>query len=1177
MDRIIKSPQSLRVDKKHIPTVKKACADSGFWNQTALAEAAGCVQSTIGRFLSGKPIKQNRFIRICDRLGLNWEDIMHRQDDMPKTSPETSLESNQTVHKPQLNWHQICHGVHKKQRRRQLFSCQVIERNLGNKCSGVYVPLGVVKPKLASDPEKHFSRDDFLKRIVKQRTNLAIVGNFGTGKSTWLEQIALHVAEEKIGFPICIPASALRGKTLKDYLLTDWLEEALPFLNPEANQVSDIEKTKLRKLFRTRKVWLLVDAIDEMSVPPESDSPVKAIAKQLIGWLSEARIVLTCQPNIWQRGNFALPNFETYHTVDFDDRQINQFMSLWFEKSGNKWLGEWLLYKLSESKIKPMQDLGKNPFFLSIICGIWLLSPEDFPKSKAELYGKFIEYFYKWQEYKLQIDWSQQQELNASLAELALIAFEDSSALKETRILKILGKTLFKKACTVGWLVQVAKDSQTNEPVYAFLHFSFQELFAAKAIAKNYDWHFFLHHVPGNPSEGSYRIFDPKWWNIYVFWMGEPSVTSASKSALLGALVAFEDKSGFSFYRWRAYCIAAEGLPEFKDCPPFLADEIVGTIVKLSIGVIEAEQPLTRLHPSIVASAQTALFGTDAKRAVDFLVSNLSLFVEDEHLQKDIAEILGEIGICHPKAIQALSQLLLRNPDKKTNMIWVNCLAKIGIGDSNAIYTLTELFHQSSDEPTRLEIAKKLIKIDPYSECAIAFLLDQNLSKSYLLSILNGFNNQVVTNILIQRLDDATDDSIRLKFAKLLSLINPEEALSYIQELLDKPEEEIRLEAACTLQEISPNHPQVIPTLDNLLTTCQNNLLVYRAAMRLESIKPGSRNVQKAINKLLNSKDTSIVLKTAKRWFEIKANPYPIVDILLKIVGGSENRADREEAARILLKMSAKDQTVTKSIIELFYKQPDEETHRVVAWYLGEIIPASSETLRVLIECLSSPIAESVQRQAIVSLGQVGENNWDAVNALIGFLQSPVDEELRREALQSLGKIGFNNLNAIEAFKNLLDKTKDEEKFFLAAYTLSQTSTSTDKLKAIQALKELIYSSRYLTIKFQAAIALWQQFPGNINILKILILLLLDDQGDPNSFRIHKSTKYGSLQETIAKCLKTWVLTEQLPIIINTIQRYKSTQNVGSLALYNLYGYSIIWYYAQNLPYDKFYQACRGE
>ena len=1169
MDKTIKRKRSLRVDEKHFLKLEKALACNGFGSQKALADELGFAQDTISRFLKGSPVDRYTFLEICNRLGLGWQEIVQCLDDT-ETSPEASLESNQPV-QTQLDWHQLCRDVLEQQLGKQLFSRQVIERGLGNKDSGVYVPLGVVKPKLASDPEKYLSRNDFLKQIAEQQTNLAIVGNSGTGKSTWLEQIALHLAEEEIGFPICIPASALRGKTLQEYLLTDWLEEALPYLAPDAYQVSAIEKGELRRLFGTGNVWLLVDAIDEMSVLPGYDSPLEVIASQFSGWPATARIVLTCRLNRWQRYEFALPNFHTYHTADFDNRQVNQFISFWFEKAGTQALGKRLQYKLSESEREPIQDLAKNPLFLSMVCGAWLLKPEDFPKSKAELYRKFIENFYKWKEYKLQIDWSEQQELNASLAKLALIAFEDSSALKETKILKILGKTLFEKACTVGWLVQIAKDSQTSEPIYSFLHFSFQENFAAEAIAKNYDWHFFLRHVQGNPLQGSYCIFESKWWNIYIFWMGKPSVASASKSALLSALVAFKDESGFNFYRLRAYFIAAAGLPEFRDCPLDLAKKIVGTIVKLSIGIVEDEHQPLRLHHSIAESAQAALLWTDANVAIDFLLSNLSLIVKNRRLQNDIAEILEKIGIGNSKAVQALSQLLLENPDKETKKIWVNCLRKIGFGDSNAIYALTQAFQQSSDETTRLEIAEALIKVDPTNECAIAFLLDQVSSGFRHSSRLDGVNNQIITNLLIQRLNNTTDDSICLKLATLLSLTNPKEALSYLQKLLASQDVEICLKAAWTLQKISPNNPQAIQTLNNFLT-CQNNWLVYRAAIRLANINPGLTEVQDAFTKLLKSKDDFIVSITARQWLEIKANPSQLVNILLEIVRDSKVQAARGEAACTLLKIAADNQNVTKAIIELLSTRRDEETHALVARYLGEIIPASFETIKALIECLSSPIAQSI---AVVSLGQVGERNGEAVSALINLLQSPVDENLRREVVQSLGKIGFNNLNAIRALEKLLDESEDEETCFIAACALSQISTN--KSKAIEALKKLIYSSQSLFIQFEAAITLWQQLPGDIDIIKAVIGLLLDNPGNPNSFQLHISPKYGPLQVNIANFLKILVFTEQLPMIINTIQSYKYKQNVGSVALYEGFGYAIIWHYAENLPYDKFYQACRGE
>jgi hypothetical protein len=284
----------------------------------------------------------------------------------------------------------------------------------------------------------------------------------------------------------------------------------------------------------------------------------------------------------------------------------------------------------------------------------------ELPPTKAELYSDYVDSLYEWQQWKPDDHPAEskptKRELRQALGELARRALEeDLTILKQDFIenhFAELDEPLFKLALELNLIILLGRDPEKpSKNLYAFFHSTFQEYFAAKAIAKNYDWHFFLHHVPGNPSEGSYRIFDPKWLNIYVFWMGEPSVTSASKSALLRALIAFEDKSGFNFYRWRAYCIAAEGLPEFQDCPPALADEIVGTVVKLSIGVIVVEHQPLWLNYSIVESARTALFGTNASRAVDFIVSNfkLSLIVENEHLQKRIAEILGEIGIGNSK------------------------------------------------------------------------------------------------------------------------------------------------------------------------------------------------------------------------------------------------------------------------------------------------------------------------------------------------------------------------------------------------------------------------------------------------------------------------------------------------------------------------------------------------
>ncbi|MEP0883742.1 HEAT repeat domain-containing protein [Trichocoleus sp. ST-U3] len=1068
----------------------------------------------------------------------------------------------------------------------------------------IYVERGLQKlqpqPKLGGDFSKQPTQALFEGNEITQPTHqqffdqvlelgqsptsqgrLAITGEAGAGKSTLLRKIASKILENHLGFPIWIRLAHLRDRSLSEYLLTYWLDTINTNINSE-----QLERFLKQQCLEGR-VWLLLDELDKM---PQS-SRILLLDSMEQGWVKGAQIIITSRTEVWQFVQNELPNFSVYRPVNFSASQLRQFISNWFKQVGSSEQGLRLLHRLENPRSEHIRDLSKNPLYCSLLCYAYGMGRGELPPTKAELYSDYVDSLYEWQKWKP--DHSAEtkptkRELRQALGELARRALEEGLTILKQDFIKNhfaeLEEPLFKLALELNLIILLGRDPEKpSKNLYAFFHSTFQEYFAAGAIADN--WHFFLNPVPGNPAAGSYRLFDSesKWLDVYLFWLGLPDVNSASKLSLFRALVGFEDECGFNSYQLLAYFIAAAGLPEFKSCPPSLADEIVGTIVKLSIGTFEAEdQPFIWLDNSIAASALTVLLWTDAKRAVDFLVSNFSLIVENKYFQKYFAEILGEIGIGHSKAIQAVSQLLLRNPDEETKRIWLWCLGEIGIGDANAVSTLAQLYCQSSDETTCLEIAESIMKVDPNNKYAIAAFLSQVASSgnhSYIASILEryGVENRIVIEFLIQKINNTTDDFIGLKFASFLSLVNPKESLFYLQKLLTSQKNEIRFEAACTLQKISPDNPQAIQTLRNLLT-CENNFLVFSAATMLQDINPGSTKVQDIFIKLLNSKDDYIVLLTAREWRKIKVNTAELVNILLEIVRNSRNKADQEDAARTLLEIAKDNQNVTREIIKLLDTRRDEETQRLVTWYLGEIVPASSESIKVLIGCLSSSITQSV---AIVSLGQVAERDEEAVSALINMLQSPVDEELRREAIKSLGKIGFDNLNAIRALEKLVDESEDEETCFVAACTLSETSAG--KSKGIKALKNLLLSTQSFLLQFQAAMALWQRLPGDIIILEILIGWLLDNQGNPDIIKLDFDPEERCLLTTIADFLKTLVLPEQLSIIdqisiiINTIKSYKSRQDLASQALYGLFGYGIIWHYTQNLPYEKFYQACRGE
>jgi predicted NACHT family NTPase len=148
--------------------------------------------------------------------------------------------------------------------------------------------------------------------------------------------LAERLPKNSPDFPICIRLADLRESTIEDYLLDNWLKKALYFIDADAENVTPEIRKALKQLFCQGKVWLLLDAVDEMA----AESPVQALAKireQLTDWVGKARVVLTCRLNVWDATiSNTLTNFETYKTLEFEPDDVDKFIHQWFEqgKSG---------------------------------------------------------------------------------------------------------------------------------------------------------------------------------------------------------------------------------------------------------------------------------------------------------------------------------------------------------------------------------------------------------------------------------------------------------------------------------------------------------------------------------------------------------------------------------------------------------------------------------------------------------------------------------------------------------------------------------------------------------------------------------------------------------------------------------------------------------------------------
>ncbi|WP_230966933.1 NACHT domain-containing protein [Nostoc commune] len=488
----------------------------------------------------------------------NLEVVKQKWNEYQKTNSKETCQVETTDNS--FDWQKTCRAILEKHKRLTTNELLFADDEMKFELKEIHVPLALVernKPKECSedisaeqgsllyepsyDPKQRFEHQAFLEQIIRdgvgktQGHRIALIGEPGAGKTTQLQTIAFWILDNNLGLPIWISLADLQGKSVKDYLLQSWLEDALE----PVEDATEEQKKAFVDLFKNNRVGLLLDAADEMS----SLQPLTEISQQLTGWVKNARVVLTCRVNVWEANAGALENFETYRLLNFAyPQQVQEFIEKWFqprnltpqppllikERGSNK--GEQLWRELNQAERQRIQDLVKNPLRLALLCSTWQGSDKGLPETKAGLYQQFVEEVYKWKEKRFPTTEQQQKELNAALGRLAKRAIDQETSrfrLRHKFVREELGdpkqeNSLFWLALKLGWLNEVGLAAESpKEKVYLFYHTTFEEYFAALAVK---DWHEFLNHVPDNPALGVYCIFAPQWKEVILLWLGREDV-----------------------------------------------------------------------------------------------------------------------------------------------------------------------------------------------------------------------------------------------------------------------------------------------------------------------------------------------------------------------------------------------------------------------------------------------------------------------------------------------------------------------------------------------------------------------------------------------------------------------------------------------------------------------------
>lgn len=993
-------------------------------------------------------------------------DISSKIDNIPKEVVSLLQQNNDYR---DINWRKCCQLLLEKQKKPTINSL-IFSDGITKNFDEIFIPLGLTKREQKSkiddilqketeqehrdkeeeNPiEKTYHHTEFFEEVLKKGNSksngkrLAIIGEPGAGKTTLLQKVADWILKDTGDIPILIFLGNLKGKDLKEYLFGKWLEDVAIKAT-----VDDKLKKDFEGLFHSKRVWLLLDGVDEIG--KEATTVLKEIKDQIVGLLGEAKIILTCRTNVWDADKNSLNEFDTFKSLDFSygdsesSNQVKQFIDNWF--SDSKEFGNQLIQELNKPGKERLKDIARNPLMLALLCTFWQSGEQKLPDTKAILYKRFVERIYKWKSDTLSIKDEQKEDLTKFLSYLAKLALEKTEypfrlehsfmrkrikELKQSNILNIENiESVFELTQKIGLLNNVGVAIEdSDEKIYTFIHPTFQEYFASQEFEK---WNEFFVCDGENQEKGKYYIFDKQWQEVIILWFGRKDIPVQEKEAFMEALIEFQDGCG-GFYEHQTYFLASKCLGEYKEFSK--ADLIVKHIIELSYGYNDQQQRWQQFPLPVRRGAFAALRQTNHRKATPVLLR--LAFDEDVEIADDIASMASSFSIGNMDIISKMIEILGTSSNNDVRRRAMVTLSRIAVGNTDAISTIVSIIDNTKNEDELIEAMEVLSNIAVGNAGAINTLI-HIINKSQNNRILKmapyclgkiGFENKDVIRTLIELLNKNQDGGVVYQSLYALEKIgsdDPQVIETFIRLMHTK---HAYSRASDSLEKIAIGKVDIIMTLINMLLTNEENEHFYSSIIPvLHKIAVGNINAINALAEALSSSNERICQKCA--W------------ILGGIALGNSKAID--------------------ALANLLKTNKNSRTLRIAAYNLGVIDPNNVEAITTLVKLLDPKEDYNVRSASAHFLGNIGHNNQDAINALIALLDIDTEEncldnsnELFEQAIWSLCEIGTGNQKVIDTFIDLLYKEQKSKVQKMFDYNLQRIAVN--NLEAIHTLSKLIH------------------------------------------------------------------------------------------------------------------------
>ena len=191
-----------------------------------------------------------------------------------------------------------------------------------------------------------------LSKILNVQTNLFVLGNPGSGKSTELVKLAISnwkEGEVEDYIPIF--------KNLKNFANTNTVDDYLP-----------------SNWLKLNKILLILDGIDEISDIESFKSKLENFIDTNLNSKKDIKYVISCRTNIYESLVIGLPNFSTFYLQDLTQAEGIELISK----------------KCIDFKYDSKLDVFlKNPFLVSILAE-YISENQEIPTSTATLWKSYV-------------------------------------------------------------------------------------------------------------------------------------------------------------------------------------------------------------------------------------------------------------------------------------------------------------------------------------------------------------------------------------------------------------------------------------------------------------------------------------------------------------------------------------------------------------------------------------------------------------------------------------------------------------------------------------------------------------------------------------------------------------------------------------------------------------------